>query len=67
MASTAAKSNIGDTFSSLKAPLGNNEISIEMDNEICQLTIEVANASRFVVHRRIISKPEEVRYITGDL
>lgn len=53
-------------FSSpFKAPLGNDEVSMEINNESSTLTIEVANASRFVVYRRSISKAEDVRYITG--
>lgn len=62
MADSAAKLNGVDCF---KAPLGNDEISIEIDIEKSQLMIEVANLSRFVVHRRNISKPDEVKDITG--
>ena len=47
--------------------LGNEELSLQLDAEGAQLTIELANASRFVVHRRMISKPEEVHKITGAL
>ena len=64
MAEAAAHSNAADS-SSFKAPLGTDEISMEIDTRNCQLKIEVANASRFVVHRKSISKPEEVRHITG--
>ena len=66
MAASAANSNVDDsTF--FKASLGNEEISVEIVDlyEKCQLEIEVANASRFVVHRKTISKPEEVKNLTG--
>lgn len=45
--------------------LGNKQLNLQLDADGAQLTIELANASRFVVHRRTISKPEEVREITG--
>lgn len=45
--------------------LGNEQLqSLQLDADVTQLTIEVVNASRFVVSRRAISKPEEVRGIT---
>ena len=57
-----AKSNEANIF---KTSLGNDEFFMEFETEKCQLKIEVTNAPRFVVHREIISKPEEVRHITG--
>ena len=53
MTASVAKSNVdGTTF---KAALGNEEISLEIDTDKCQLLIEVANASRFVLHRKTIN------------
>ena len=45
--------------------LGNEELSLDLDAEHCRLEIVLANASRFVVHKKVISKEEEVREITG--
>ena len=64
MAASVASSNVGNS-SSFKAYLGNEEISMEIDTEKCQLKIAVANASHFVVHRKTISKSEEVKALTG--
>ena len=64
MAASADTTNVA-VSASFKAPLENEEISMEIDAEKCQLTIEIANASRFVVHRKIISKPEEIKDLTG--
>ena len=51
--------------SKFTAALGNDELSLELDAEHCRLEIELANASRFVVHKKVISKQEEIREITG--
>lgn len=53
--------------SKFTSSLNNEELYLELDADGAQLTIELANASRFVVHRRMISKPEEVHKITGAL
>jgi hypothetical protein len=51
--------------SNVKAFIGNDEILLELDKENSQMKIEVVNVSRLVVHRKIISKAEEVHNITG--
>lgn len=47
------------------APVGDDELSLDLDRERGQLIIELANASRFVVHRKVIIKQEEIREYTG--
>lgn len=49
-----------------KTALGSEELILELDSERCQLSIELANASRYVVHRKTLEKPEEIRQITGN-
>ena len=61
-----AAANTADTrMNRFATALGNEQLNLQLDAEGIQLTIELANASRFVVHRRVISKPEEIREITG--
>ena len=62
MATASSSMNQCSRFS---AALGNEELSLVVDAEHQQLEIELANASRFVVHKKIISKQEEIREITG--
>ena len=65
IAASAVISKGSDT-NLLKAPLGNDEISIVIDSESCHLLIEVTNASRFVILRNSVSTREQVRHITGN-
>lgn len=50
------------TFS---AALGNNELTLELDEQQSQLVIELASASRVVLYKKVVIKPEEIREITG--
>ena len=50
---------------SFKSSLGNDELTLRYDSERDRLLIEVASSLRFVIHRKLISKQEEVRQITG--
>ena len=53
--------------SKFTSSLNNEELYLELDADGAQLTIELANASRFVVHRQVFNKPEKIRQITGIL
>ena len=65
MAASAISTCGRDDNKNFKASLGNDELTLRYDSERDLLLIEVANSSKFVVHRKLISKQEEVRQITG--
>lgn len=48
------------------AALGHEELLVELDAEHSRLVIELANAPRFVVHKRVIERQDEIREITGN-
>lgn len=66
IAATSSENDEPKMVSKFKTTLGNQELTLELDSDSkpCQLELELANASRFVVHRKLI-KQEDVRKITG--
>ena len=61
----ATSSTALDECTRFSVALGNEKLLMELDTQQCQLAIEVFNASSFVVHKKIFSKPEDIREITG--
>ena len=53
--------------SKFSTALGNKELTLELDAEGVQLTIELVDATRFVIYRHVINKPENIRQMTGTL
>ena len=47
------------------APIGNKELSLELDEQRGQLVFELSDTFRVVLHKMVLSKPEEIREITG--
>ena len=65
MAASAISTCGRDDCNSFKASLGNDELTLRYDSERDRLLIEVASSSKFVIYRKLISKQEEIRQITG--
>ena len=63
MATSSASTSGSNKF---EKSLGNEVLSLEFDVDSSRLSIEVADSSRFVVHRKSITKTEVVQ-ITGAL
>ena len=48
-----------------KASIGNDQLFISLNSECDRLLIEVVTSSKLEIRKKIISKQEEVRQITG--
>ncbi len=46
-------------------PMGSEEFSLELDIERSRLLVDLSNPQRLIIRRKIISKSEEIRHITG--
>ena len=61
----ASSSDISESTTKFKTALGNEQLTLELDKG--ELVIELKNASRFEVYKKVISKVDEIREITGNL
>ena len=61
----AASSDISESTTKFTTALGSEQLTLELDNG--ELVIELANASRFEVYKKVISKVDKILEITGNL
>ena len=61
----AASSDISESTTKFKTALESEQLTLELVKG--ELVIELANAPRFEVYKKVISKVDEIREITGNL